>query len=327
MISKAKRTKLRNRIWQYVTLRREFWNVPRAIKGCRKIARNDKDRLHVLICDHIGDFIYTMGYMDALLKQTGYANVTIYVTEKFASMTDLFPGYKGDIQVINRHELYNLLLIDSTWHGIQEYKRLDNLIAINPTNAFTCGEYGYIAKFHEIHFGDCIRYGCLHLKKDARFVAPTVPTEADSGGELSTAHYDMTNTVIIMPYARYLNDIGNETWEKVTDALTSVGYKVYTSIGSEDEVPVNGTIPFLCSLKELMVFAPQAKMVIGTRSGLFDLLAYTESRLIAVYPTGLSDISFHSMEALPDSKAKYYEYEETTIREMIKDRRINELFL
>lgn len=170
MLTKQKRTRLRNRIWPYVVARKEFWNVPNAIHKCRKIANSDKEALHILICDHIGDFIYTMGYVQSLRVQTGYKRIILYVTEKFAKLLELYPDITGEVTILTPQKIYGLLLISSTWHGIHEYEKIDNLIVINPANAFSNGNFDYIVRYPNIIFQDCIRYGCLRLGKNSTFI-------------------------------------------------------------------------------------------------------------------------------------------------------------
>ncbi len=318
MLSRSKRTKLRNRIWPYVVLRREFWNVPRAIRGCRKISESDRGCLHVLICDHIGDFVYTMGYMDALRKNTGYERISIYMTKKFAELAErLYPSKVDKIIVLDNRKLHSLLLIDSTWNGENKYKKLENLMVVNPTNAFTAESYEYIEKYPGMCFSDCIKYGCLNLTEDASFEPPDLRKLKESVDNKADIEKNFEKSVIFAPHARYLAETDTDIWHKTVAELNNLGYKTYTAVEDICEAPIKGSEPLVCSLFELLIFAEKAKAVIGTRSGVFDLLAYTGSMLIAVYPDDCNNRSFHSMGQLPDIKAGYRELTETDFKKGI----------
>lgn len=313
MLSRAGRTKLRNRIWPYVVLRREFRDVPRAIRHCRRIAESDTDCMHVLICDHIGDFIYTMGYLDALKKQSGYKHITIYVTRKFAKLIGLYPGKVDHVEVLDERSMNALLKMSTSEHGARVYQRINNLRIVNPANAFTIGNYDYIVGYPNIVFRNCICYGCLRLVSDDNFNPPVLQGQATIAEKRI-----LKNAVILIGQARYLPDIDPGVLKEIIEKIRAEGYEVYTSLETDSDESFEGTDGLVCSLMDLIRMAPEAKMILGVRCGIFDMLAYTDSRLMIIYTGSEAEKRFFSLKGAPQATANISEYSEQELLDHIR---------
>ena len=71
-------------------------------------------------------------------------------------------------------------------------------------------------------------------------------------------------------------------WESLAFRLKQGGYSVYTNVGSRKERAVCGTRPVAKSLLETAQFCEGCAAVISLRSGLCDLLGFTETKLIVI---------------------------------------------
>ena len=90
------------------------------------------------------------------------------------------------------------------------------------------------------------------------------------------------NVVMLMPYARTAKMLPCSFWEILARRLAERGYFVYTNIGSEKEKAIQGTMPLRKTLLDMALLCEEYKAVISLRSGLCDLLGFTETRLIVV---------------------------------------------
>lgn len=90
------------------------------------------------------------------------------------------------------------------------------------------------------------------------------------------------NEAVIMPYARTARMLPDSFWEDTAGRLKEKGYFVYTNIGNEKEKVVPGTKALRKSLMETALFCEKCSVVIALRSGICDLLGFTETNLVVL---------------------------------------------
>ena len=56
-----------------------------------KVHIQKKDVYHLIICGHIGDFLYTMGYADAFQAEYGLEKLRVVSLEKFRGLAACYP--------------------------------------------------------------------------------------------------------------------------------------------------------------------------------------------------------------------------------------------
>lgn len=130
--------------------------------------------------------------------------------------------------------------------------------------------------------------------------------------------YELVNdkTVLLAPYANtYINELEPEWWNNLVLELNKKGYQVFTNAGANEEA-ISGTskifIPFNC----LAPICEYCGSVIGMRSGLFDVLAFSTCRKIIIYQDIMSqsEVTRFSLENMYEGVSNLYEYKlENTI--------------
>ena len=97
---------------------------------------------------------------------------------------------------------------------------------------------------------------------------------------------DKKRTIILAPYARSTNNLDESFWAKLVAELARKDeYVFYTNVAAPDEKVIPDTAPIVTTLPEAMYVAENVNCFIGMRSGLFDLLAFTNVRLLYINPT------------------------------------------
>ncbi|MCD7907599.1 MAG: hypothetical protein LUH04_07945, partial [Clostridium sp.] len=123
--------------------------------------------------------------------------------------------------------------------------------------------------------------------------------------------------VILCPYATVTTCVSKDFFEQLAAQIQKMGIDVYTNVVGQ-QISIKNTIELRCSLKEIHALGNQGYTIIGLRSGLLDLLVYTYSKLIAIYPDEKSYNQFFSLKMLPETKAQFYELTvQSNIRETI----------
>lgn len=274
--------------------------VPRAAVYCSRIL-NNRHTHYILICDHIGDFLITMGYLESYRKQNKLNHVTICCTKKFQILSSYYHDYFDEYIDIKPERLYRMMTLGTTDFGQHVINKLSNITMINPTNAFVERTFDYIARYPMVSLVDCIKYGCLKLDKNANFSAPVIQ-------EKKKKTHD---TVLLCPDSRSTKLENTIVFEKLTDALKNIGFEVWTNLSYVEQKPIPGTKGIYCNLQEIADVVESIGYVVGVRSGVLDLFMYCNCRMVAIYPQGSGIKSLFDLLSLPESKAQLLQMEQS----------------
>ena len=262
---------------------------------------------YVVICDHIGDFVLTAGYLHEFKKSLRSDTVTLVTIGKFKPLFDMYQFNKSyRFQSVFQPFLHLLMSMGKTAWGQRALLKFANVTIINPVNDFTTGTFDYISRFPHITFKDCIKYGLLKLPASAKYTPPIYKVYKSSP-IWKRFRFPLEKTIILAPYASILSVDSWDVFELLTDALTRQGYMVLTNITSKKQHCIQGTSPLICSLDEILYIAEHTKCIIGLRSGLFDLLAYHNCTVIALYPQNYTYNTFFTLLSLEQTRAKISE--------------------
>ena len=260
---------------------------------------NDKDTHYLVVCDHIGDLVLTLGYVDSFKKEHGISHITVCTTEKLAGLCNRYKNCCDEIICFDPDRLYKLIALSSTDFGMHILKKLGNITIVNPDNDFLEKQYGYLIRYPDISFYDCIKYGCLSLSGSAIFNAP----EAFGANEFPDPGKDPgKKRLLVCPGSRFIEGDISSLLDSVVSKLNESGYEIYTNTVSDDDV-IKGTKPYKGSLNELVDFVNSGVDVIGVRSGLFDLLSFCDCRIVAIYPDD-KYMNFFDLNRMPKRKAE-----------------------
>ena len=263
---------------------------------------------HLIICDHIGDFLITMGYVNAFKVSHGIEALTIYVAPKMESLARRYMGEQDRVVCLNRRKLEAVLYLTTSHQTNDWIRKRGNLWIMEPTGHFNDKCFRFMLPFPGMTLRRIIQYGCLLLPEVAEFkplpLNPYLKKGKEGGGR-----------VVLCPTARayWIEKVPLHLWEKLAEVLCGEGAEVYTNLAISDEkkTPLQGTKPLMLSLEDLETWLAPNDYMIGLRSGLMDFAAYLDCRQICLYPPKSGYGDFFSLDMLPQTRSRYIEYELT----------------
>ena len=95
--------------------------------------------------------------------------------------------------------------------------------------------------------------------------------------------FDKGNSLILAPYAKSVVKIRESFWTNIAEQHLSKGKKVFTNV-SDDELPITGTNPINIPLDEMIDAVQYAGFFVGIRSGLCDVINYSNCDKTVVFP-------------------------------------------
>lgn len=283
----------------YRNATRSIVQVPFAIGLCVRFFRNKRTH-YIVICDHIGDFLITMGFLNAYRSTNHLNHVTVCITPKFVELLPLYRNTYDDFQCYSPKTIYKILALGATNFGIHALKKLKNITLINPADAFTEESFEYVMRYPQLSLKDCIQYGCLNLKTTNCFYLPKIHKESCIK---KPRNFTLGKTVLLSPFSRAAELIADDLFICLAQHLKETGFTVLTNLSEPDHIPIPGTQGVYYSLTEITSLVECGGYVVGARSGLLDLLAYTDCRMVAIYPADDSYMNFFDLSMLPDVKA------------------------
>lgn len=89
-------------------------------------------------------------------------------------------------------------------------------------------------------------------------------------------------TIIIMPYAQSAGLLDVGFWERLVLMLTKMGYQVLTNVKGLEEPAIKGTQSICADIATTAAICERCRLVISYRSGICDVLAYTDTNLVVI---------------------------------------------
>lgn len=237
----------------------------------------DKDTLYIFSPLNIGDFLINGGFCHALLKKKHKKACVLIVNEKFAkSGTINFVGVK-EIQYMPK------LLMDFIRQYVRETREYE-------TDNFIYGHFKVEKNFYILNTNLCFvdqwKEDVFDLPLNTELIPPIIEPPTDYQEQRLHEAYtlDRERTIILAPYANTVPNLEETFWEKLASELKKKNkdYVFYTNVAAPNEKVIPGTAPIITDFSELMYIADKVKCFIGLRSGIFDLLAFTNARLLYV---------------------------------------------
>ena len=95
---------------------------------------------------------------------------------------------------------------------------------------------------------------------------------------------DKDRTIILIPYTHSTKPLDMRFWMFLAMVLSEKKYHVYTNVDGFSESPIPGTNPISTNFRELYYISDKIKGVVGSRNGIFDVLAITDAKTVTVMP-------------------------------------------
>lgn len=138
----------------YDNAKYSIYEVPKGILKCKKKLGNVHTH-YIVICDHIGDFLITMGYIKAYREKNNIKHITICTTQKFIPLLKKYSEYFDAYKILDTQELYEILRIGSTKFGCRALLKMPNITLVNPGDAFVLECFEYIKHFPNVFIIHC----------------------------------------------------------------------------------------------------------------------------------------------------------------------------
>lgn len=250
-------------------------------------------KFYVVFCKSIGDIIASCGCMRYFKRLRGGDRLGIIAWEQRREIIDAILGEEFEIIYLDKKH------IDDFLRPLLTAKRYENkFLVAAPVLCFAKNHYfDEIKDYPKINLMDFIKYCLFKIKSEEDFYLPrNLNIVCSNKCDPLSAH-----DIVLCPYATAIKAISVSFWEKLADALSAMGYSVFTNVamnGKESGV-IKGTRKLSCTLIELVSLAHSAKCVIGIRSGILDWLLFSETPLVALYPDE-SMMTFYRLSALID---------------------------
>ena len=234
----------------------------------------DNPKLLYVICPYnIGDFLVNGGLCYALQIKKRKTSCALIVCDKFKNSQIDFVGVSQIIYIPSK-----------TMEMIKDY--------IKETSLYETDNYIY-GHFHirnddydwndSLHFFDRYRENVFGLPLGTEILPPLIENISMEQQQKLHAMYQLSKrTVIMTPYANSSTQIfSDDIWFGLVNKLKALGYIVYTNVAGK-ELPIKGTKPIRLTFPELIYVAGKVRCFIGRRSGIFDLLCFSDAELLCI---------------------------------------------
>lgn len=227
-------------------------------------SRFQRDVMYLCCPDHIGDTIYVA----ALVK-----------------------SYKAERKDIDK---VCMIVRDSQRELVAAFPSVDQVIASSELaqTLLTFSECTRKTRFKNYRYAFELMGEPFPLDYENTMVSSTAKLLLDLSGEpfledpcfSNKGPYDKKcfSSIILMPYASTSTSISGKFWENLVKHLCKRGYIVYTNCGGEREAPIPGTQRLHESIVATAEFAEKCRAVISIRSGMCDVLGFTNANLIVL---------------------------------------------
>lgn len=228
-----------------------------------KLKLQHKDTCHIIVCDHIGDCIYTMGYINTLKRSKGIERITIISHKRMEAIVNLYSNVEVDFKAVSSGWLHILEIADRYNAGKKAFLTFDDNFFVVPANWFSLGIEGAL-RFRANSLKECIKSYCLDIYEEGAYEIPKIKKQ----------YQTKMNKILLCMDAESIQCKEKEKYEKmIKEKLQEMGYLVEVN-GKDSYYPVE-KIPSVCD---------SFYAIIGIRSGILDLATFSNTNVIALYP-------------------------------------------
>lgn len=217
--------------------------------------------------------IYVAGlYLSDYIEKNCPNGYCVFVTSAAAKKVSEMLGYKTEL--ISQEDMDSMLLY-IRYKGFEETNSLNT--NVNYPNKFSTQR---IAELFRI-----LDFNTAHQRM--AFQAEEKKTRLAINQKNSDDIFEQYNlvkgkTILIVPYSNTLGSIPEKHGKELVERLKEKGYSVCTNVAG-DEKAIEGTEGIFIPYDTVLDFVNKAGGAIGVRSGLFDIVSSSESRMVVYY--------------------------------------------
>jgi hypothetical protein len=221
----------------------------------------------------------------------------------------------GKILVIvkKNHELIAKMFCDIDFYvslesfsfKYDDYKKISNSTAIekgqifiphpelNPSLSVVSGILGY----KDISLVDLYKMMLnLNMKSEVAVPSFDIYNSSKARDFFSERNLDPRKTVIFFPVAATCEEVNKDFWENIIQSLNSLGFDILINhLGDNDDFVFNqkNIVRINQSLDDVVALSLLCAGIISLRSGICDLLCFTDKKIVVFYPDDKSYKDFN----------------------------------
>lgn len=247
----------------------------------------DRKFYDIVMCDHIGDFLYTIGYLREFKQINHITHLRVIGVARLQDLVRLYPGIVDEYRTVGKIQLQIMLFPYRTSIGRMCFQYMKNVKVIEPSRDFV-QQFDYVAAFPNLTLKDCIKYGILRLPEEVQMELPCIPDNVPVK-EIKSQIMLCPSAIVTewKPYQRL--------FRRLAKVLSQSGVKVYEN---KESMP----------LYEFASLASHMDCVIGMRSGLLDLAALMGCHVIALYPADSMMMDYFDLRKMNKHNHKIVQY-------------------
>lgn len=271
------------------------------------------ERVTVVICNHIGDVVYTLAALEALNKK--YAVATLVLEKRWRKLLEAF-DIEAEIWYISPFWRWVVFVTNGTEAGQRILYYSSQVKIVNTGDYFTLG-YDIPRRLRACTLLDCVHRIALGLDDTYEISAVKKKKIAESKVEELAARHEIKKgkSVILTPVAHSAKRLPVGFFEKLALFLKQAGYEVFTNVSSRRETVIEGTKPLICELKYFGEIAEYCGYLAGVRNGVMDLAALSGCRIIALYNADDPMEAFYDIRRNKKDNESLYQYKLTGMDE------------
>lgn len=254
----------------------------------RKFLKKNKDSVYILSDKGIGDIFPTLAFLPAYRRKNGINRIVVLGISSKSELYQMYSNVFDELILFSDEEFTTICKFSSSDLFNSLVRKYGRLVS---TRVGSNSRQNYVLRLPNICYIDTIRYGVFDLSTVDDMLSPNVPT-IDITRLIGKYELKKDKTIIVNPYANSITGIEKSFFEKLVLALKANGMLVVTSLSSEKQLPIAGTIGIKTSLSEAYYLAKYCGCVIGLRSGFLDFISYAKCKVLALYPKEYQMIDF-----------------------------------
>lgn len=245
---------------------------------------------HLIVCNHIGDFLFTLGYVNAFKEQHHLSDLTIIAAPKFKPLFDRFEFQNITFCACSAKWINRLEEVNRYVSGRLMCRKLADVLIVAPGNDYVMGFQSVlpIANIAGFTLRNLLAYENLKLLPTAKYESIPMPNTDEK----------KRMAILLCPDAQMMHWPEKNCFIQMLQAEVELrGYQVIIN----SPLCYKGLADFLDCCSEYVA-------IVGLRSGLLDLAANSGTFTVALYPPEYEAyMSFYDIEKMnPNTSCAQY---------------------
>lgn len=238
------------------------------------LTKKENNDIVIVLTPLIGDSVYGMSCMDAIVKTYPDYNILVIGNERYESFLSEYNGINKMLYLNAKSKRYYLIRCFLRSEILSQYCLNRGIVNANPW---------LYRKMRESENSDAfiqLRTNIFHIPVDSAISYPKVQQQSIEAitnfGEIKE------KIVIVNPYSNSMNAASRARFQQIANYLDEQGYVIFTNV-VDNQMALENTIPLRCSLEELYSICKSIHAFVSVRSGIVDFLVGTDVNLFILY--------------------------------------------